>query len=78
MNLLLMLLAHRPRTASVEWRIDLAARAVLAKAILQVPAASDISAHLNALRESISGGHYFARNIRREIIPWTKERGEIG
>src|SRR6266436_5860085 len=54
-NLLLYLLAHRPRTASVEWRIDLAARAVLAKIILQVPA-GEFSAQLNALRESI--GNY--------------------
>lgn len=36
-NLLLMLLAHQPRTASVQWRIDLAARAVLAKVIMQLP-----------------------------------------
>jgi|SRR5579859_4596647 len=70
MNLLLYLLAANPRTASVEWRIDLAARAVLAKAILQLPPGSEISAQLNALRDSI--GNYAnglagiqARNITR-------------
>ncbi len=72
MNILLMLLAHRPRTESTNWRIRLAARAVLAKAIMQLPAATDISSQLNVLRDSISGGHYFVKpNMRREIIPWT-------
>lgn len=52
MNLLLFLLAANPRTPAVQWRINNAARAVLAKLILQVPA-GEFSAQLNALRDSI-------------------------
>lgn len=53
MDLLLKLLAYRPRTAPVQWRINLAARTVLAK-VIKEPPVGEFSAQLNALRESIN------------------------
>jgi len=85
MNLLLYLLERQKAFASssahgagsLQWRINLAVRAVLAKVIAQVPAGTELSTHLNEVRDKFNVGQRRNHMPKKEAKKATQATAKI-